>query len=284
MDHRRFDELTRGMATATSRRRMLRGVAGGLLVIAFGARRARRAAAQETNLWPGAACVSSDQCTQYGGPQLCADNGFSEDGALNCCRVRDGLCYIDTHCCGTLTCIDGVCAGDADPVAIGDGLPLGSACTESAQCGAVAGGQVICGDNYIAADGDLNCCLTEGSACAEDVECCGQFNCVDGVCGAFAGGDLAPGAYCVATAQCSQALGPATCGVNSDGTENPVCCLIEASPCSTDLECCSGMICADNGISADGGLNCCGAAGAGCASDASCCADLFCIDGACQSL
>jgi len=57
----------------------------------------------------GAACTSSDQCSQADGPAICADNGIVDDGPLNCCRVAGGVCAGGAECCGSLLCTGGVC-------------------------------------------------------------------------------------------------------------------------------------------------------------------------------
>jgi hypothetical protein len=282
MDGQRFDRLARGLAAGTSRRGVMRGLAAAVTAGAL-ARVGRRQVSGQELLAPGEQCTSTQQCDQFGGPQACADNGIAEDGALNCCRIQAGACIYDRDCCGMLYCVDGFCLGESEATTSGGGLPLGSECTENGQCAAVGDGRVICGDNFIAEDGPLNCCLEEGSSCSDSFECCGMYYCQNGRCGSAEGGDLAPGEICITSDQCSQALGPSRCGLNGSAA-TPICCLDEASPCTNDLECCDDYVCADNGISGDGGLNCCGYAGTSCSSDASCCADLFCQGGTCLPL
>lgn len=279
MDPIRFDSWTRGVARRIQRRGLIAGMTGGILSSLVVN---RRAAAQQGLLEPGAECFTTEQCSQFGGPQVCADNGITQDGALNCCRIQAGACAIDSHCCGSLNCVNTFCVGDDQTEASGTGA-LGSPCTATSECAAVTNGRVICGENYVAEDGPLNCCLEEGSTCTASNDCCGTFNCEGGFCGSGEGGDLAPGEYCVNSTQCSQALGPARCDTNSVSA-SPICCLLEASSCSGDEECCGDYVCASNGIAGDGGSNCCGYSGVSCASDASCCADLFCLNGSCQPL
>lgn len=279
MDDRRFDEWTRTLAGGASRRRVVGGLAGIVAAVAGGFRQT----SAQALLGPGEACTATEQCSQFGGAQVCADNGIAGDGPLNCCRIQAGACARPADCCGFLNCVDGFCVGDDDASASG-GHPLGGTCAATAECAAVSGGRVICGDNGISEDGPLNCCLEEGSACAADRDCCGAFRCTDGSCGSTGGGDLAPGEFCITSAQCSQTLGPAVCGTNATAGGSPVCCLEEASACTADLECCGGAVCAENGIAGDGGSNCCGFAGATCAVDAGCCSDLFCLSGTCQPL
>ena len=201
----------------------------------------------------GASCTSASQCNQTGGTVLCADNGYADDGALNCCRDRGGACT-DTarsaDCCFGLYCRNGACT---DLSATGQ-LPPGSACDRADQCDQTGGG-VICAYNGISTGGATNCCRNAGGACALDAGCCGDTRCINGVCGGgtsaspSSGGDLQPGAACTATGQCSQAGGT--------------------------------TICADNGIATDGALNCCRNAGGVCWNGAGCCAGLLCVNGIC---
>ena len=74
--------------------------------------RGRDTLAQDGALPLGAACTSTSQCTQVGGTTACADNGYVEDGALNCCRGAGGACFDTVYsadCCSGLYCREGVC-------------------------------------------------------------------------------------------------------------------------------------------------------------------------------
>lgn len=53
----------------------------------------------------GGACTVSTECRQgdMQAEAICADNGFTADGALNCC-VESGCCISDADCCGDLRC------------------------------------------------------------------------------------------------------------------------------------------------------------------------------------
>jgi hypothetical protein len=63
-----------------------------------------------------------------------------------------------------------------------DGITLGGPCIDSAGCVQVQGcdvpGPVICADNGIADDGQLNCCMNEGGYCGDDAHCCVGLACV----------------------------------------------------------------------------------------------------------
>jgi len=249
VDDRRFDELTRSLAGGASRRGVLRGLAASAAAALVGVARVGRSTAQTTALRLGAACGDAGQCDQTGGAVLCADNGYADDGALNCCRGEGGACAdvtFSADCCSGLYCRGGVCT---DLAVTGD-LPLGSYCTATEQC-SQADGPVVCGENGVEADGALNCCREAGGACGSDAVCCGGNSCVDGVCEGATLDGLAPGEACTSTVQCSQATG--------------------------------FTICADNGVGIDGALNCCAPIGGACASDYGCCGSNFCVDGVCQT-
>ncbi|MDP9364590.1 MAG: hypothetical protein M3Q10_10275 [Chloroflexota bacterium] len=257
MDGRRFDDLARAVASAGSRRTMLRGIAGGAAAV-FGLGRLGRADAQ--SLVPlGGQCSAfgaNGECDQAGTPSggvpaICSDNGVSRDGGFNCCRNAGGVCSADFHCCGAALCANGVCGGTAS----GGNLSLGAACTASSQC-SQTGGSTVCADNGVAADGALNCCRNAGGACVNGAGCCAALDCVNGVCGgAPTTGGLALGASCTEAAQCSQAGG--------------------------------AVVCADNGISTDCSSNCCRNAGGACTdanNSAACCGGLYCVSGVCTDL
>lgn len=290
MDVQRFDLLARRIATAAPRRSLFRAAAaiGGGAVVAH--LRGRDALAQDGGLALGAACTSAAQCTQTGGTTACADNGYTDDGALNCCRGAGGACF-DTEysadCCSGLYCRDGVCA---DLSATGD-LPPGSYCVSTSQC-SQASGPSVCSDNGIEADGGRNCCLMEGGTCGSlDSRCCSSLTCVGGTCQRTdaaspsptpdTGGTVAAGGSCTSSSQCG---GEAICadnGLASDGGLN--CCLTEVKACTSDVECCAGLFCGDNYITEDGPTTCCAPLGGRCSSDAACCDFGFCLDGTCQA-
>lgn len=264
----------------------------------------------------GSACSASSQCGQDGGSVVCADNGLSRDGLLNCCRASGGGCFQDDNCCGGDLCVDGVCGGSPP----GGTLAPGEVCTSAAQC-SQSGGSAACADNGLAADGGLNCCRGAGGACLNSAGCCGSVDCVGGVCGATAAIDgSALGSTCAATADCDQTGGAVVCadnGIASDGSLNccrnaggactdannsAACCgglycvsgictdlapsgdLPLGSACTASAQCSQtggGAVCADNGVSADGALNCCRNGGGVCSSTASCCGGLLCSEGVC---
>ncbi|MDQ3411715.1 MAG: hypothetical protein M3509_06295 [Chloroflexota bacterium] len=201
------------------------------------------------NLARGSACTAASECSQAGGAVLCSDNGYVDDGPLNCCRSVGGACT-DTvrsaDCCLGLYCRNGACTD----LSLTGQLPPGSACDSADQCDQTGGG-VDCAFNGEVTRGATNCCRYGGGACTTKAGCCGEADCINGVCGgaAPAAGGLTPGASCTSSSQCGQGGGT--------------------------------TICADNGIASDGALNCCRNAGGACTNGAGCCAGLLCTNGTC---
>jgi len=237
------------------------------------------------SLPPGSACVTTSQCLQSatGGAVVCADNGYSFDGALNCCRNEGGVCIAggdSADCCAGLLCVGGICGGTSS----GGSLTLGATCSATSQCSQPSGGAVVCASNGIAGDGALNCCRNNGGACTDGTQCCGSLLCTGGVCGGTAtGSGLVPGDICTATSECSQTGGTTSCsdnGISGDGTLN--CCRPAGGSCTDGSGCCGGLACDSNGLPGDGALNCCNYTGGICAVDAHCCAALLCVSGRCQ--
>lgn len=270
-------------------------------------------------LAPGAACSSTSQCSQSTGTAVCADNGISTNGALNCCKNEGGTCtdaIYSADCCGGLHCRDGRCK----PLT-SDGLRApGVACSVDVECSQI-GGPAVCADNGLPGDGVKNCCRFEGGACDWDAGCCAGLMCINGVCGggALTGGTLPLGAACAITGECSQAGGPVYCDDNGyayDGASN--CCRYAGGACDSSAGCCTGLdciggvcggsttsagwvslggqcasdsecsqvggpvACDDNGFPGDGGWNCCRYTDGACFDDSGCCAGLVCLGGVCR--
>lgn len=250
MDGKRFDDLARALSGEASRRRLLGGLAGGMLAAAGVVARGGRLAAQEGTTPLGGTCSSVSQCLRdLMGTTICGDNGIAEDGALTCCRTS-GCCVVDADCCGDLLCAP---APDVCNVCLRPPFAtryVGDSCAETSECVPSVVGSVICGDNGVAADGALTCCQEEGGGCSVDADCCGAVLCANGFCGGTYVPKHLAGAECTSSDQCSQGGG--------------------------------ATICADNGIVTDGPLNCCRSAGGTCTAGADCRGGLLCVDGTCQ--
>lgn len=334
MDAHRFDDVARALASGVNRRSAVKGLVAAMGIVASGGLRPRRAAAQQ-NVPIGGRCSAfgaDDECSQVDTPSggvaaICSDNGVARDGSFNCCRNGGGYCTQDFHCCGNAYCINNACGGTAapaptsTPTPTGSGLGLGSECTATSQC-SQSGGAVVCASNDVDADGAKNCCRNTGGSCTADLQCCAALYCVNGTCGGGTSttGNLAPGATCTATTECSQTGGSVVCadnGIPSDGALN--CCRTAGGSCADAVysaDCCGGLycrdgvcgstptdgekepgeictgtpqcnqiggetICADNGLATGGALACCRRDGGTCATDSGCCAGLLCVNGTC---
>lgn len=118
MESKRFDDLSKAVATMASRRRVLRGIAGGViasvtgLIGSRGADAARKRALGEICRKPGD-CDASLTCVpaDYGRNRCCQAEGNWCNGA--CCQT---LCDGDLGCADAVTnvecyheCVDGLC-------------------------------------------------------------------------------------------------------------------------------------------------------------------------------
>jgi hypothetical protein len=122
MDDKRFDAVTRALATEGSRRGALRAAVIALPTLLSSLRRAETAA-HHAKIPLGGACYHTNQCLHHvvattrrarrrasRQAVYCADNGFRYDGAFNCCRYSGGRCERDEQCCGSRHfCRGGVC-------------------------------------------------------------------------------------------------------------------------------------------------------------------------------
>lgn len=172
VDDQRFDRFTRILATAASRRNGLRAIAGAAALALF--RDATlRASASHATLGPGDACRKSSQCVAADAPLVCADNGFTYDGPLNCCTYEGSRCGFDEACCGTAVCLNGYCASPPDY------RGQGQLCQNSSQCVA-ADTALVC--DYVAHTDDYRCCALDGDRCGGRGGCCGWLRCVNGRC------------------------------------------------------------------------------------------------------
>ena len=200
MDGSQFDTVTGMFARRPSRRGLLGGLVAGLLA----ARHGSSAVAQGTFLGPGDPCYDDTQCRGADAPLVCADNGFAYDGPLNCCTYAGSGCGFDEACCGSLSCVTGVCsdpgqgvdypsATDSGLNQTGYGFPPGQACISDAQCDNSYPelGIAYCADTgyvYGAYGGTQHCCRYEGGSCGGPLSddhslCCGNLLCLGGVCG-----------------------------------------------------------------------------------------------------
>src|SRR6266571_6377594 len=126
MDSSRFDELTKALATATSRRQVLKAIAATTLGGIFGLGGADLALAKNMTCAQWCAAVFGDntpadeQCSAAAahGKGLCYSCGPKSSGggvppsSICCTRNTSGYCssYSSTTCCGSsATCLGGSC-------------------------------------------------------------------------------------------------------------------------------------------------------------------------------
>lgn len=218
MDDQRFDRISRVIASSTSRRGALKGIAaalgGGALVSVFGVR-AERAAAQG-NVAPGGDCESGEECTTG----LCSPGGvcYCEDPArpligCGCDPATQGSCGDNTLVC---------CEGDGGGVCVS--------------------GSVGCDPT--------GCSANPGQICTDDDDCCTGFCADGGVCACedpsrpWIGCPCDPGSGggCGGGSEvCCATDGGGVCTSASVGC-NPTggCTSDPGDECATDDDCCTG--------------------------------------------
>lgn len=103
MDGAMFDRLAR-IVSGVTRRGVLRALIFAATAIRLTPVRIARAELEGVVVL-GGECSSAGECRQQDmqAEAICADNGFTADGALNCC-VENGCCVSDADCCGDLRC------------------------------------------------------------------------------------------------------------------------------------------------------------------------------------
>ena len=228
MDDRRFDDLSRTLATGVSRRKALMGFAASLMG-ALGYRGTAARAAQA-------------QC----GNTSCRNNpGKCAPGCV-CCVYGNGnsRCHPPGTCTGTVTCPPGKVAdpvrGCVDPCT-GPGScpqPAPSSCQvatcsagglcgvgpagDNAACGA---GQACCG-GICTTLGTVSNCATCGNACSTNQICSGICTCPNEVCN---------GACCAVSQVC---IGGACSPRAGDGQ---ACDTTGTNDCQDGLNCCGGF-------------------------------------------
>jgi hypothetical protein len=157
MDHQRFDDLARALATSTSRRRVLRGLAGGVLA-SLGALAPAATLATHTGCrHHGKPCsrrgqCCSGRCTTAGvcrcpssrkpcGTTACCDPATQHCCGGACVPLSDTCCTIDADCDDGDACTDNTCNTTTHTCA-STNLPGGTQCTQNG--GRVCDGQGHC--------------------------------------------------------------------------------------------------------------------------------------------
>ncbi len=163
MDGQRFDDLTRALAKGTSRRRVVKALAGVLGGALTGGIGSKAVAAK-----PGGG--NGRPCTPVGnacGEKPCCDG-------LSCIG---GVCCSSSQICGTVCCPVGTVCTDGACVATGNGGGGGN--------GGGSGGSAGCPEGSVRFGSA--CLLVNGQVCADGTQCasgiCVDGYCCDGACG-----------------------------------------------------------------------------------------------------
>lgn len=199
MEEQRFDDLARLVAQKTSRRQVLKVLAGAALGGMFANRLSPALAAGAggcatyCNQVFGEDTAATTQCIQDAkrGTGLCYTCGPASTGGgvspSSICCTRNSSNYCTSYsgsggatcCSSSQTCTNGTCTAVCTTAYQGP-------CTSSSQCCQPTKGTAIC-SNY--ADQQPNppsvhtvCCGTVGSTCSSLRDCCGTNDCVNGLC------------------------------------------------------------------------------------------------------
>jgi hypothetical protein len=133
MDGSTFDRLTK-LLSRLSRRDVARAIVFAATAVPLTPVRIARAELPGVVVL-GGECSTSTVCRQQDmqAESVCADNGFTADGALNCC-VESGCCVSDVDCCGDLRCAP---TGDVCSVCLQPPFPtrgIGQICASDDEC------------------------------------------------------------------------------------------------------------------------------------------------------
>ena len=166
MEPSRFDDLTKALATSTSRRQALKTIAattlGSILGLsgigtAFGAPKCHR---------NGLGCDTNSQCC----------SGYCANGEKCTCPPAPA-CNSICPCPSGQTCQNGQCVTPCEG--------LQQPCTSASQCCDTGQGKTTCESNSVA----VVCCNTPGGSCSQGLDCCGGTYCVGGTCQCVLSGD-----------------------------------------------------------------------------------------------
>lgn len=288
MDQNRFDDLTRALASSTSRRQALKLLGGGLLaalvpgsVFAKGGGNSDCAKFCASTF--GANTRAAGQCTADAakGKGLCKQCGSANPSSICCTRNANGVCssYSGAHCaCPTgQTCVNGTCTvvcpsdttlcNGACVDTTSDGANCGGCgitcsvghCNNSHCCQDSVGSNATCSESLPCCGGecqDGHCCLPPGGAtCHGNDQCCSGFCQEDGVCGCPDGKVLLDNGSCATPCTAPGALcgscGGGVCNLDASGA---IYCLNAGVPgngrCTSDINCPQGTFCIAEGLCA----------------------------------
>ncbi len=230
MQPTRFDELTKTLASATSRRQVLKTIATasiGSLVGLAGIRSLFGAAS-------GSNKDCAKWCAQVFGPNTSAAGKCTSDAAKG-----RGVCIT----CGNVAPSSICCARNNSGYCNGS-VVVGCSCntsqcqtcnTTNGTCGGCPAGQICLNDQCAP-------CITAGNICNTNTNCCSNLCCPDqngqnGIC-------CASGQVCLSNGTCASncdaCVGPCGCYV---GRDPHLCGTLAAGSCSADTDCPRGQWC-----------------------------------------
>lgn len=168
MDSSRFDRLTRELAATTSRRGMMKLIAGATVALGV-----TTIVAPSSRAQPSAGCVgageSCDTDEACCGRLTCGDAGTC-GGPSAGCGEPGYSCATNDECCQGFYCNDyGICAGAAECAEAGGGCDADEICC----------GSLICDGGYC---GPSSECTPISQICADSAECCADLLCINSVC------------------------------------------------------------------------------------------------------
>lgn len=262
MDGQRFDQLTKALAAGATRRRLIKGIAGGAvgaLAGVFGTKRAETVLAAP--LCPGGGGPDNKICHcppgQDGGNCQTTGNGGGHEGTghefdccclsggapnplcicptatTNCCKPAGTSCSSNAHCCADApNCCQGVCQAAPCSKCIGVTCTALDQCHDVGVCDPATG---ICSNPPKA----------DGSACNDNNACTQTDTCVAGVC---------TGSNPVVCPTPDQCHDPGTCNPATGVCSNPP--KADGTPCDDGLFCtatdtCQGGVCTGSGSPCD---------------------------------
>ncbi|CAA9551503.1 MAG: conserved hypothetical protein with Kelch motif [uncultured Thermomicrobiales bacterium] len=251
MDGQRFDDLTRALAAGTSRRRVLKGLLGGIGGGALALAGATKGDA--ARLRPlGANCNRDDKCAS-GVCDLATKHCACPPGQVACSHgcVDSASFQTDPANCGGCgrVCLSGVCTGGV--CGAGPSAVLGASCSGGGECASGSCVDGVCCAEATCSGLDTACqvgvcqpgtgaCSVQpranGTACDDGNACTQTDTCQDGAC---TGGNPV---VCAAADQCHQAgvcqPGSGTC-TYADRPEGTVC--DDGNPCTVGETCQAGV-------------------------------------------
>ena len=234
MDEHQFDRLTKALLTTHLRRRNLLALAAATMV---------------GGLWPedrtAGAHDNWSRCKNIQDKKKrakCVKKGKEHKlwHLTNACRGEGQICG-SRPCCSGLQCNDGRCRQEETCLA------LGQACSgnDESYCCNTSFGAIMnhtyeqCDDNYC--DGVV-CCRQENSYCSHDCDCCGDFDCIGGVCRSFQTGGA--GAQCTSKSDCFMTPDESfSCSKVCGNSVNTCCWNATWGYCEDSCDCCGLLVC-----------------------------------------